>query len=192
MLTDFVTNSLREERRIILIFIIINIFKMNFAGTIYPGLMITSAALYRISWLLNITLDIRNICVFLAPLFSSLTTIITYLLTKELKVKFIFWLQYSVIFPEASTAAFSNHVYFTFLGFRIRPICSCNDRNCTWLYISISCRFLWQWRHSNLLYAIHILHVDQSCENRSDMLGYVRRIGLLLYGVFVGRICFSD
>lgn len=48
--------------------------------------MITSAALYRISWLLNITLDIRNICVFLAPLFSSLTTIITYLLTKELKV----------------------------------------------------------------------------------------------------------
>lgn len=92
MLTDFVTNSLREERRIILIFIIINIFKMNFAGTIYPGLMITSAALYRISWLLNITLDIRNICVFLAPLFSSLTTIITYLLTKELKVQFIFLL----------------------------------------------------------------------------------------------------
>ncbi|XP_076648362.1 catalytic subunit 3A of the oligosaccharyltransferase complex [Halictus rubicundus] len=54
-------------------------------GTIYPGLMITSAALYRILWLLNITLDIRTICVFLAPLFSSLTTIITYLLTKELK-----------------------------------------------------------------------------------------------------------
>ncbi|KAG7205198.1 hypothetical protein KM043_018286 [Ampulex compressa] len=54
-------------------------------GTIYPGLMITSAALYRLSWLLNITLDIRNICVFLAPLFSSLTTIVTYLLTKELK-----------------------------------------------------------------------------------------------------------
>lgn len=54
--------------------------------------MITSAALYRISWLLNITLDIRNICVFLAPLFSSLTTIITYLLTKELKVQFMFLL----------------------------------------------------------------------------------------------------
>lgn len=49
--------------------------------------MITSAALYHLSWLLNITLDIRTICVFLAPLFSSFTTIITYLLTKELKVK---------------------------------------------------------------------------------------------------------
>ncbi|XP_012274397.1 dolichyl-diphosphooligosaccharide--protein glycosyltransferase subunit STT3A [Orussus abietinus] len=54
-------------------------------GTIYPGLMITSAALYRLAWLLNITIDIRNVCVFLAPLFSSFTTIITYLLTKELK-----------------------------------------------------------------------------------------------------------
>lgn len=61
----------------------INIY---FVGTIYPGLMITSATLYYLSWLLNITLNIRNICVFLAPLFSSLTTIITYLLTKELKV----------------------------------------------------------------------------------------------------------
>lgn len=54
-------------------------------GTIYPGLMITSAVLYKLCWLLNITIDIRNVCVFLAPLFSSLTTIITYLLTKEIK-----------------------------------------------------------------------------------------------------------
>ncbi|PRD28202.1 UNVERIFIED_CONTAM: Dolichyl-diphosphooligosaccharide--protein glycosyltransferase subunit STT3A [Trichonephila clavipes] len=54
-------------------------------GTIYPGLMITSAAIYRILQLVHITIDIRNVCVFLAPLFSSLTTIITYLLTKELK-----------------------------------------------------------------------------------------------------------
>lgn len=53
-------------------------------GTIYPGLMVTSAALYRIMWLLNITIDIRNVCVFLAPFFSSLTTIVTYLLTKEI------------------------------------------------------------------------------------------------------------
>ncbi|XP_015587613.1 dolichyl-diphosphooligosaccharide--protein glycosyltransferase subunit STT3A [Cephus cinctus] len=54
-------------------------------GTIYPGLMITSAALYHLAWLLNITIDIRNVCVFLAPLFSSFTTIVTYLLTKELR-----------------------------------------------------------------------------------------------------------
>ncbi|KAL1140305.1 hypothetical protein AAG570_000237 [Ranatra chinensis] len=54
-------------------------------GTIYPGLMVTSAVLYHLMWLVNITIDIRNVCVFLAPFFSSLTTIITYLLTKELK-----------------------------------------------------------------------------------------------------------
>ncbi|KAK2576418.1 hypothetical protein KPH14_005754 [Odynerus spinipes] len=54
-------------------------------GTIYPGLMITSATLYHLARLLHITIDIRNICVFLAPLFSSFTAIITYLLTKELK-----------------------------------------------------------------------------------------------------------
>ncbi|XP_045450932.1 dolichyl-diphosphooligosaccharide--protein glycosyltransferase subunit STT3A [Melitaea cinxia] len=54
-------------------------------GTIYPGLMVTSATLYNIMQFFNITIDIRNVCVFLAPFFSSLTTIVTYLLTKELK-----------------------------------------------------------------------------------------------------------
>ncbi|CAF4348509.1 unnamed protein product, partial [Rotaria magnacalcarata] len=33
----------------------------------------------------HITIDIRNVCVFLAPLFSSFTVIVTYLLTKELR-----------------------------------------------------------------------------------------------------------
>lgn len=55
-------------------------------GTIYPGLMLTSAALYRLMWLLNVTIDIRNVCVFLAPFFSSLTTLVTYALTKEIHV----------------------------------------------------------------------------------------------------------
>ncbi|NXF12135.1 STT3A glycosyltransferase, partial [Smithornis capensis] len=54
-------------------------------GTIYPGLMITSAAIYHVLHFFHITIDIRNVCVFLAPLFSSFTTIVTYHLTKELK-----------------------------------------------------------------------------------------------------------
>lgn len=54
-------------------------------GTIYPGLMVTSTVLYNILWFINITIDIRNVCVFLAPFFSSLTTVLTYLLTKEFK-----------------------------------------------------------------------------------------------------------
>lgn len=48
--------------------------------------MITSAAFYHILHFFHVTIDIRNVCVFLAPLFSSFTTIVTYHLTKELKV----------------------------------------------------------------------------------------------------------
>lgn len=54
-------------------------------GTIYPGLMVTSAVLYHFMNFFHVTIDIRNVCVFLAPLFSSLTTLVTYHLTKELK-----------------------------------------------------------------------------------------------------------
>jgi dolichyl-diphosphooligosaccharide--protein glycosyltransferase len=54
-------------------------------GTIYPGLMVTSAMFYHVLHFLNITIDIRNVCVFLAPFFSSLTTIVTYIFTRELR-----------------------------------------------------------------------------------------------------------
>ncbi|KAJ6221720.1 hypothetical protein RDWZM_000265 [Blomia tropicalis] len=53
-------------------------------GTIYPGLMVTSAVLFNLLEMLTFPIHIRNVCVFLAPLFSSFTTIVTYLLTKEL------------------------------------------------------------------------------------------------------------
>merc|ERR1712227_429163 len=53
-------------------------------GTVYPGLMITSGSIHYILSLLNIPVHIRDICVFLAPLFSGLTAISTYFLTKEL------------------------------------------------------------------------------------------------------------
>ncbi|XP_075158518.1 catalytic subunit 3B of the oligosaccharyltransferase complex [Haematobia irritans] len=53
-------------------------------GTVYPGLMITSGGIHYILHALNIPVHIRDICVFLAPVFSGLTAISTYLLTKEL------------------------------------------------------------------------------------------------------------
>jgi dolichyl-diphosphooligosaccharide--protein glycosyltransferase len=53
-------------------------------GTVYPGLMITSGGIHWLLHLLNIPVHIRDICVFLAPIFSGLTAISTYLLTKEL------------------------------------------------------------------------------------------------------------
>ena len=56
---------------------------------IFLGLMITSAALYHVLHFFHVTIDIRNVCVFLAPLFSSFTALVTYHLTKELKVCFV-------------------------------------------------------------------------------------------------------
>jgi len=53
-------------------------------GTVYPGLMITSGSIHYALSLLNITTSIRDVCVFLAPLFSGFTAIATYFLTKEL------------------------------------------------------------------------------------------------------------
>ncbi|KAJ8978982.1 hypothetical protein NQ317_001455 [Molorchus minor] len=53
-------------------------------GTVYPGLMLTSGSIHYLLHLLNINVHIRDVCVFLAPVFSGLTAISTYFLTKEL------------------------------------------------------------------------------------------------------------
>ena len=52
-------------------------------GTLYPGLMWTAAAGYHFLHLLHFTVDIRNVCVLLAPFMAGNTAIATYLLTKE-------------------------------------------------------------------------------------------------------------
>jgi len=53
-------------------------------GTLYPGLMVTSGAIYHALRALTIPVDIRNICVLLAPAFSGLTAFAAYLLTNEM------------------------------------------------------------------------------------------------------------
>ncbi|KAL7409442.1 putative oligosaccharyltransferase [Mrakia frigida] len=53
-------------------------------GTVYPGLMVTSGIIYNFLKLINIPVDIRNVCVMLAPAFSGLTAWATYLFTNEL------------------------------------------------------------------------------------------------------------
>ena len=53
-------------------------------GTLYPGLMVTSGAIYHLLRLLSMPVDIRNICVLLAPAFSGLTAFAAYLLTSEM------------------------------------------------------------------------------------------------------------
>ncbi|KAK5022371.1 oligosaccharyl transferase stt3 subunit [Exophiala sideris] len=53
-------------------------------GTLYPGLMVTSGVIYHVLRLLSMPVDIRNICVLLAPAFSGLTALAMYLLTNEM------------------------------------------------------------------------------------------------------------
>ncbi|ANZ77120.1 BA75_04052T0 [Komagataella pastoris] len=53
-------------------------------GTLYPGLMVTSAVIHNLLAKIGLPIDIRNICVMLAPAFSSLTAIAMYFLTLEL------------------------------------------------------------------------------------------------------------
>jgi len=52
-------------------------------GTIYPGLMLTAALFYWILNAVNVSVNIRNMCVFLAPIFSANASIASYLLTTE-------------------------------------------------------------------------------------------------------------
>ncbi|KAJ5628294.1 hypothetical protein N7490_010522 [Penicillium lividum] len=53
-------------------------------GTLYPGLMVTSGVIYHTLRFLTIPVDIRNVCVLLAPGFSGLTALAMYLLTCEM------------------------------------------------------------------------------------------------------------
>jgi dolichyl-diphosphooligosaccharide--protein glycosyltransferase len=52
-------------------------------GTIFPGIMVTSASIKWFADFLSFPVDIRNVCVFLAPVFAGLTSISTYFFTKE-------------------------------------------------------------------------------------------------------------
>jgi dolichyl-diphosphooligosaccharide--protein glycosyltransferase len=53
-------------------------------GTLYPGLMVTSSIIFNLLERIGFPIDIRNICVMLAPAFSSLTALATYLFTYEI------------------------------------------------------------------------------------------------------------
>lgn len=54
-------------------------------GTVFPGLMVTSGTLYNVLHFFNVPVNIRDICVMLAPLFSVFTVLAGYLLTKTMK-----------------------------------------------------------------------------------------------------------
>jgi dolichyl-diphosphooligosaccharide---protein glycosyltransferase len=46
--------------------------------------MVTSAVIHNFLQFINLPVDIRNVCVLLAPGFSALTALATYLFTREM------------------------------------------------------------------------------------------------------------
>lgn len=56
--------------------------------TLFPGLMLTAWTMHNIvNKILLFPIDIREVCVFTAPIFSAFTSICTYLITKEISGK---------------------------------------------------------------------------------------------------------
>ncbi|ODV98058.1 hypothetical protein PACTADRAFT_47880 [Pachysolen tannophilus NRRL Y-2460] len=53
-------------------------------GTLYPGLMVTSGVIKHFLNFVGLPIDIRNICVLLAPAFSSVTSLFIFFLTNEI------------------------------------------------------------------------------------------------------------
>jgi dolichyl-diphosphooligosaccharide---protein glycosyltransferase len=51
--------------------------------TLFPGLMLTAFCLYKIVHFFGFLIDIRDICVFTAPIFSGFTSLATYLFVKQ-------------------------------------------------------------------------------------------------------------
>ncbi|OAY76806.1 dolichyl-diphosphooligosaccharide--protein glycosyltransferase subunit STT3B [Ananas comosus] len=53
-------------------------------GTLYPGLMVTAALIYRALRLLTFAVHIREVCVLTAPFFAANTTLVAYFFGKEI------------------------------------------------------------------------------------------------------------
>ena len=56
-------------------------------GTIYPGIMATAGLIHASLHAIGFPVDIRNVCVFLAPAFAALTSLAGYFVTKEVTTR---------------------------------------------------------------------------------------------------------
>ncbi|CAK42956.1 dolichyl-diphosphooligosaccharide--protein glycosyltransferase subunit stt3 [Aspergillus awamori] len=99
-------------------------------GTLYPGLMVTSGVIYHVLRFLTIPVDIRNICVLLAPGFSGLTALAMYFLTREMATS-----------PSAGllAAAFMGIVP----GYISRSVAGSYDNEAIAIFLLVFTFFLW-------------------------------------------------
>ena len=99
-------------------------------GTIYPGLMLSASMLYWALNAINITINIRNVCVFLAPIFSAFAAIASYLLTKEVTKR-----SSSALLAAAFTAIVPSYIS--------RSVGGSYDNEGVAIFALIFCFYLW-------------------------------------------------
>jgi hypothetical protein len=155
-------------------------------GTVYPGngrrvylldvqtvrclgLMLTSGVIHWFLHMINIPIHIREICVFLAPFFSGLTALATYLFTKEL------WSRRAGLFAAAFIAIAP--------GYSSRSVAGSYDnegtRTSNGKHRMTSPVHL---RHCHLCPDVHLLPLDSFGENRQRLLVIVHGALLFLHG----------
>ena len=92
--------------------------------------MLTSGLIHFVLDSLHIPIHIRDICVFLAPVFSGLTAIATYLLTKEL------WNESAGLFAACFIAIGKFTFFIRDIILLKTLIYSCHS---SWIHISFGC-----------------------------------------------------
>ncbi|KAJ5092173.1 hypothetical protein NUU61_007043 [Penicillium alfredii] len=99
-------------------------------GTLYPGLMVTSGVIYHILRFLTIPVDIRNVCVLLAPGFSGLTALAMYLLTGEMA-------------PSPSAGLLAAAFIGIVPGYISRSVAGSYDNEAIAIFLLVFTFFLW-------------------------------------------------
>ncbi|TYJ57966.1 hypothetical protein B9479_001324 [Cryptococcus floricola] len=97
--------------------------------TLYPGLMVTSGLIWHALRAINMPVDIRNVCVLLAPGFAGLTAWATYLFTAEMST------------PSAGllAAAFIGIVP----GYISRSVAGSYDNEAIAIFLLMGCFYSW-------------------------------------------------
>ncbi|PWY89358.1 STT3 subunit of Oligosaccharyl transferase [Aspergillus heteromorphus CBS 117.55] len=99
-------------------------------GTLYPGLMVTSGVIYHVLRFLTFPVDIRNICVLLAPGFSGLTALAMYFLTCEVS-------------PSPSAGLLAAAFMGIVPGYISRSVAGSYDNEAIAIFLLVFTFFLW-------------------------------------------------
>lgn len=99
-------------------------------GTLYPGLMVTSGVIYHILRFLTMPVDIRNVCVLLAPAFSGLTSVAMYFLTCEVS-------------PSPSAGLLAAAFMGIVPGYISRSVAGSYDNEAIAIFLLVFTFFLW-------------------------------------------------